>query len=271
MSHLKTVSIATLVFAMSATSAAVMANEQDRVNNSVNNNGSVYGQSQTDSTVTPTVDNDRHDRNNSAHKNNEVKSTEHGETQKLLSDAKRVVDKLKADKDVSSVVSQAKGLYVIPYYGRGAFIAGGQGGEGVLLNAQGDHNKNPVFYNFGSVSVGAQAGGEMGEIVMLLMTDKAVNSFKQDNNFSLNAEAGLTLINWSAQAQGNIGAGDIVIWSNTEGAFAGGALSVSNIFVDDEANKAYYGKDVRVTDILDGKVSKSSDARPGTDPAQYNR
>lgn len=258
MSHMKTVSIATLVLAMSAASATVMADERDRLNNS-----SVYGESQTDATVTPTADNTR--------ANNHDRTSEQGEAKKLLSDAKRVVDKLKADQDVRNVVSQAKGLYVIPNYGRGAFIAGGQGGEGVLLNAQGDTTHNPVFYNFGSVSVGAQAGGEMGEIVMLLMTDKAVNSFKQDNNFSLNAEAGLTIINWSAQAQGNIGAGDIVIWSNTEGAFAGGALSVSNIFVDDEANKAYYGKDVRVTDILDGKVSKDPQSRSGTDPAQYNR
>lgn len=259
MSHMKTLSIATLVFAMSAASAAVMADEKDRLNNS-----SVYGESQTDATVTPTTDNSRandHHRTTDGTTHRTVDgtsdhSTEQGEAKKLLSDAKRVVDKLKADQDVRNLVSQAKGLYVIPNYGRGAFIAGGQGGEGVLLNAQGDTTHNPVFYNFGSVSVGAQAGGEMGEIVMLLMTDKAVNSFKQDNNFSLNAEAGLTIIDWSAQAQGNIGAGDIVIWSNTEGAFAGGALSVSNIFVDDDANKAYYGKDVRVNDILDGKVSK---------------
>lgn len=247
----KTVSAATLVFAMSAASVVVMADEQDRTNNS-----GIYGE--TRSNVSATSERNTTTRTTTdGTANKEVHAGDHGEVEKLLSDAKRVVDKMNADKDVSVAVAKAKGLYVIPYYGRGAFIAGGQGGEGVLLNAQGDHTKNPVFYNFGSVSVGAQAGGEMGEIVMLLMTDKAVNSFKQENNFSLNAEAGLTIINWSAQAQGNIGAGDIVIWSNTEGAFAGGALSVSNIFVDDEANKAYYGKDVRVTDVLDGKVTKN--------------
>lgn len=250
-SIVKTVSAATVILAMSATSAAVLADEQDRVNNS-----GIYGETRQDVSATSERNTTtRTTTDGSASK--DVRSGEHGEVEKLLSDAKRVVEKMKADKDVSAVVAKAKGLYVIPYYGRGAFIAGGQGGEGVLLNAQGDLTRNPVFYNFGSVSVGAQAGGEMGEIVMLLMTDKAVNSFKQDNNFSLNAEAGLTLINWSAQAQGNIGAGDIVIWSNTEGAFAGGALSVSNIFVDDDANKAYYGKEVRVIDVLDGKVSKA--------------
>lgn len=271
MSQLKNVSIATLVLAMSAASAAVMADDMDRTNNS-----SVYGESRADS-VAPAADANRNRADGQvgssrvgASNQSEV-TKEQGELKKLLSDAERVVAQMKADQDVVEAVSKAKGLYVIPNYGRGALIAGGQGGEGVLLNAKGDANHNPVFYNFGSVSIGAQAGGEAGEIVMLLMTDKAVNSFKQDNNFSLNAEAGLTIIDWSAQAQGNIGAGDIVIWSNTEGAFAGGALSVSNIFIDDEANKAYYGKDVRASDILDGKVTKDSQSRPGTDPAQYNR
>ncbi len=40
---------------------------------------------------------------------------------------------------------------------------------------------------------------------MLLMTDRALNSFKGNNTFSLNADAGLTIINYSARGQASIG------------------------------------------------------------------
>jgi lipid-binding SYLF domain-containing protein len=275
-------SIASVVLAMSAAAPSVFAQEMDSAKNpksydqtdrSEPNNSGVPHPDATRHTNTSTRSADtpitegygtglgtERQRTNVGDDNDNKRTTEQGEVKKLLSDAKNVVQKMKSDRDVADAVAKAKALYVIPYYGRGALIAGGQGGEGVLFTSKDGEHRNPAFYNLGAVSVGAQAGGEMGEIVMLLMTDKAVNSFKQENNFALNAEAGLTLINWSAQAQANVGQGDIVIWSNTEGAFAGGALSVSNIFVDDEANQAYYGKEVRASDILDGKVSKASNA-----------
>ncbi|HZX27712.1 MAG TPA: YSC84-related protein, partial [Telluria sp.] len=83
---------------------------------------------------------------------------------------------------------------------------------------------------------------------------KAFNAFMKDNKFSLNANAGLTLVNWSREAQGNAGTGDITVWSGTEGLFGGVAVSVTDVNYDEKETAAYYGKRVAVRDILGGKV-----------------
>jgi len=49
------------------------------------------------------------------------------------------------------------------------------------------------------VSAGAEAGFEAGQIAMVLTSDRGVRAFESGNNFTLNADAGFTIIDWSAQ------------------------------------------------------------------------
>ena len=58
----------------------------------------------------------------------------------------------------------------------------------------------PAFYNMGGVSIGAQAGVSSGQIALILMDDRALRTFGQDNKFSLNADAGLTFVNYRPRA-----------------------------------------------------------------------
>ena len=62
---------------------------------------------------------------------------------------------------------------------------------------------DPVFYDVGGIRLGAQFGAEEARIAMPLMTDCAVDRFKQQNNFSLNADAGLTVTDYSARGPGS--------------------------------------------------------------------
>lgn len=173
------------------------------------------------------------------------------ETQDTLQDTIKIVEQMTADTDLMPVLQQAKGIFLVPNYGRAAVGVGAAGGEGVLVARTTDGWSGPMMYNMGSVSVGLQAGIEAGQIAMILMTDDAVQAFMQDNNFSLNADAGLTLIDWSARAQGSLGKGDIVLWSDTEGLFADLAINFEDIIWDDEENTAYYGKAVTPTMVAE--------------------
>ena len=175
------------------------------------------------------------------------------DAQEQLNEAITVLQDMKADPELTAALSQAKGVFVVPDYAAAALIIGGSGGEGVLLTNNGQWG-TPVFYDVGSVSFGAQAGVEAGAIAMLLMSDEAIESFHQENNFSLDAKAGLSIIDWSARAEGSVGKGDVIVYSDTEGLFAQASIAVSDINFDDEENQAYYNQQTTAQAILNGEV-----------------
>jgi lipid-binding SYLF domain-containing protein len=131
-----------------------------------------------------------------------------------------VVHRMESEPHVKQLLDQAKGVFIIPRYGRAALGIGGRGGAGVLMVKRSGTWGNPAFYNYGGISAGVQAGVEGGAVAFVLNDDKAVRSFtRQDNNWSLNAEAGLTIVAWSDKGQGSAGKGDVTVWSDTKGLF----------------------------------------------------
>jgi lipid-binding SYLF domain-containing protein len=182
---------------------------------------------------------------------------EQAEARQEVTKAMQVVQKMKADPRLTETLQRAKGVFLVPRFGEGALVVGAQGGEGVLVARDGNDWSNPVFYDFGGLTLGAQAGGAGGSMALILMTDEAVNRFKSDREFSLNADAGVTFGMWSRRGQASAGkVKDVIVWSDTKGAFAGASVGISDIEWDDDANQAYYQKkDVTTQQILDGTVT----------------
>jgi lipid-binding SYLF domain-containing protein len=176
---------------------------------------------------------------------------------KHVSDAAAVVKRMAADPGMNKLLAQSKGLYIVPTYGRAALGLGASGGAGVLLVKRADGTwSDPAFFNIGGLSVGLQAGAEGGAIAMALRNDKAVDSFRKKNNFSLNADAGLTVVDWNKFAQGNIGKGDVVVWAENKGLFGNVAtIAVNDIHFNQRATESYYGKAMTVQDVMDGKAT----------------
>jgi lipid-binding SYLF domain-containing protein len=169
--------------------------------------------------------------------------------------AVQVVHVMESDPNIAAHLKTAKGVYVIPNYGRGAFVIGGRGGAGVLLVRQADTWSNPAFYSMGGGSIGLEAGGEGGSMAFMLNNQKAIDSFMQNNKFSLNADAGLTIVDWSRKGIGDAGWGDVTAWANTKGLFGGADISITGISYDQKKTSAYYGQRVASRDVLTGKVS----------------
>lgn len=176
---------------------------------------------------------------------------------KHVNDAVAVVNRMAAEPGMGKLLSQAKGIYIVPTYGRAALGVGVSGGTGVMLAKRADGAwSDPAFYTNGGLSVGVQAGAEGGPIAMVLMNDKAVNSFKQKNKFSLSADAGLTVVNWAKTAQGTAGLGDVVAWAGTSGLFGNiVAISLKDIRYNQKTSGAYYRKTVAASDIIEGKAT----------------
>ena len=187
-------------------------------------------------------------------------ATKEEAAQQRINAAIKVVDQMKQQPQLARSLERAAGVFIIPHYGKGGFIVGGQGGGGVLLERRGTDWSYPAFYSIGGGSVGAQAGGEAGAIAMILMTSKALHKFEDTSNtWSLNGNAGLTVVNWSGKAQANTGNGDVIVWSDTNGLYGGVTASVTDITPDTGLDRAYYGHSADARQILSDQV-KNRDA-----------
>jgi lipid-binding SYLF domain-containing protein len=176
---------------------------------------------------------------------------------KHVSDAVAVAKRMLEEPRMKELLQQAKGVFVVPTYGRAALGVGASGGAGVLLVKRADGLwSDPAFYNIGGISAGAQVGAEGGAMAMVLNNEKAVNKFMQKNTFSLSAAAGLTIVNWSKIAQGSLGDGDVVAWAGTKGLYGNlVAVGVSDIRYNQNLTNAYYHQTVTPADAVAGKYT----------------
>ncbi|USX17586.1 lipid-binding SYLF domain-containing protein [Oxalobacteraceae bacterium OTU3REALA1] len=182
-----------------------------------------------------------------------------------VSDALSVVRQLEAEPRMKQLLQQAKGVLIVPSYGRAALGVGAHGGAGLLLLKRSDGGwSGPAFYDLGGLTVGLQAGAEGGPMALVLNNEKAVNEFMKKNNLALSADAGLTVLNWSRLAQGTAGTGDVVAWSGTKGLFGDvAAVGINDIRFNQSLTNAYYGRTLSPRKIAAGTVSN-----PQSEPLQ---
>lgn len=169
-------------------------------------------------------------------------------------DAVAVIGRMSASTGMAATLRQAQGLFVVPNYKRAALGVGARGGSGVLLVKQGDSWSDPALFTLGGISAGLQAGVEAGTLALVLNNQNAVERFRKTSNWSLNAEAGLTIVNWNAMAQGSTGRGDVIAWSDTKGLLGDVAVGITDIHFNQSQTSAYYGKTVALADILGGSA-----------------
>ena len=174
------------------------------------------------------------------------------EQQALVENANASAKRFSADPDMAwfrEHLDDAEGLLIIPTSIKGGFIIGGSGGSGVMLARRPDIEWSyPAFYTMGSVTFGLQIGGEVQEIVLVIMS-KAGRDAMLTNEFKLGADISV--------AAGPVGAGakaqtaDVLAFSRTKGGLYGGLNLEGAVIATREGwNRAYYGEDVRAVDIL---------------------
>ena len=151
-----------------------------------------------------------------------------------------------------NMLANAKGVLIVPSLVKGGFIFGASGGSGVLSAKDGDTWSAPAFYTLSSASFGLQVGLEKAEVIMLLMTDRAVNQIK-GGNFKLGAGGGITVVNLSSGAAA--ATGDVVVWSSGTGAYGGLTLNGSVVNPREDWNRTFYGRPITVTEILANQAS----------------
>jgi lipid-binding SYLF domain-containing protein len=183
---------------------------------------------------------------------------------RLVEKATRVAEHMKSDPAFSAaqdMLHRARAVLIIPGLVKGGFIFGAEGGDGVLMKRIGNKWSSPAFYSMGSASFGLQIGLEKAEIVMLIMSDRALRGIQHDE-FKIGAGGGITAVTLSSGAEGATSGhgGDIVVWTSATGAYGGLTFNGSVIKPRHEWNADYYGKRVSVPVILSSGV-RNPDSR----------
>ena len=65
-------------------------------------------------------------------------------TRDVLNEAETVLRNMKREDGMDAALEQAKGVFLVPDFGRGAFVFGGRGGQGVVLTKDGGDWNGPA-------------------------------------------------------------------------------------------------------------------------------
>ncbi len=157
-----------------------------------------------------------------------------------------------------SVMDSAKCVAVIPKMMKGAFVVGGEHGNGVATCRVGSGWSSPAPFSVSGISFGPQIGGKSTDLLMFVMNDQGMNQllsghFKVGGDVS--AAAGP--VGRSASADAGYKAA-ILTYSNSKGAFIGASINGAELNQDKKATRDWYGKDIPIKEILTGQVKSTT-------------
>jgi SH3 domain-containing YSC84-like protein 1 len=145
---------------------------------------------------------------------------------KRIADAAAVLREIQSvpDKDIpKDLWERARCVAVIPSMKKAAFIVGGEYGKGLISCRKGDHWSAPSFLLVEKGSWGLQIGGEMVDLVLLVMNDHGVSRLLEDK-VALGGEASVAggPIGRDARALTDVQLkAEILSYSRSQGLFAG--------------------------------------------------
>lgn len=184
------------------------------------------------------------------------------DTQKIdsrLDAAKDVITQIMAvpDKAVpNDIARKAVCVGVVPGMKKGAFIVGGDYGQGVVTCRTASGWSAPVFIRMAGGSWGLQIGGQSTDLVLVAMNDKGFQDLLH-SKFKIGADASAAAgpVGRDAQASTDLTLhAELLTWSRSRGAFAGIDLSGTSVSQNSDDTNALYGSSHNFEDILHGSV-----------------
>ena len=128
------------------------------------------------------------------------------------------------------LIAASKGMLVMPNVIKGAFIIGGEYGEGALRVG----GETVGYYNTISGSIGFQIGGEAKDIILLFMTDDAIKQFRASSGWEAGVDGNVALI--------TIGAGERVDTTTSKDPIVGFVFDAKGLIADISLKGAKFTK-----------------------------
>jgi SH3 domain-containing YSC84-like protein 1 len=176
-----------------------------------------------------------------------------------LDNSAKVFDQIVSDKNglPKSVLDKAECVLIFPSVKKVAVGIGGSYGRGELVCRKGATMNGswgaPAMYKLDQGSLGVQLGSTATDFVLLVMNQKGAEQIlngktKLGGNASAAAGPGAQATSYNAAAMN----ADVLTYSRSKGLFAGVSLEGASMDGDNDANKALYGKELSVKDIITG-------------------
>ncbi|HTY20490.1 MAG TPA: lipid-binding SYLF domain-containing protein [Geobacteraceae bacterium] len=190
------------------------------------------------------------------------------EAQSMVYKAKGTLIDLTSDSMFSwlnKYLKDAKGVLIFPQVIKGGFFLGGSGGTGVFMTRDQTTGEwsYPAFYTMGSVTLGLQIGGEAAEVVMVAMSQKAINTLLS-SSVKLGGDVSIAAGPVGGGAKGSVGVPevttDFVSYTRSKGLYAGLNLEGSLLAVRTGLNEVYYGAGTLPVDIVVMKKASNPNA-----------
>ncbi|WP_455370417.1 lipid-binding SYLF domain-containing protein [Petrachloros mirabilis] len=186
-----------------------------------------------------------------------VSAADDAEQKDIVDKSRMTLNSFLADSNMEWLrdhIKDAKGIFIVPQLLKAAFFFGGEGGSGVFLvkdDKSGEWSQ-PAFYTMGAGSFGFQFGAQASEVVLLVMSQRGVESLLT-STFKLGGDISVAVGPVGAGVEGSTAmnlSADMLSFARAKGLFGGISLEGAVIATRDEWNRDYYGKDLRPTDIL---------------------
>ncbi len=194
-------------------------------------------------------------------------ATDKAKLTERLNNASAVLKEIMATPDKGipqSILSSASCVVVIPSFKKGAFVVGGQYGQGVATCRTGRGWSAPVFVQLAGGSFGFQIGGQATDLVLVAMNQNGLQDMLK-NKFKIGADAAASAgpVGRNAQAgtDWKLNA-EFLSYSRSKGLFAGINLDGTVLSQNSDDTCTQYGSDIPFKTILSGGVPTPVDARP---------
>jgi lipid-binding SYLF domain-containing protein len=187
--------------------------------------------------------------------------------QERIDSAKIVLDQIMAAGDKSipmNILQSATCVGVVPGMIKGAFVFGGQYGQGVVTCRTGHGWSAPVFIRMAGGSFGFQIGGQATDLVLVAVNDRGFqdllkNKFKIGGDAS--AAAGPVGRSTQAATDWKMNA-ELLSYSRNKGVFAGISLDGTSVSQNSDDTEIYYGAAHSFQTILKGSIEVPAGAVP---------
>jgi lipid-binding SYLF domain-containing protein len=154
------------------------------------------------------------------------------------------------------IAAKAKCVVVVPSFKKGAFVFGGEYGQGIATCRTGHGWSAPVFVQMAGASFGFQIGGQSTDLVLVGVTRKSLDDLLKDKvKLGGDASAAAGPLGRDSQASTTeLANAEFLTYSRNKGLFAGIDLNGDEVNQNMKDTREYYGKDIPFKTILSGAV-----------------